>query len=73
MEHLMGLRSRILKLVHADNGGPRPKTVLEGLARTPVEIEGFERIFKAMLDGRELVMRGKKRGARYGLPKKPKQ
>jgi hypothetical protein len=69
----MGLRSRILKLVHPDNGGPRTRNVLEGSARTPVEIEGFERVLKTMLGRRELVMRGKKRGARYGLPKKPKQ
>lgn len=69
----MGLRSRILKLVHPDNGGPRTRAVLEGVPRTPVEIEGFERVFKTMLDRRQLVMRGKKRGARYGLPRKPKQ
>jgi len=29
----MGLRSRILRLVHPDNGGPRKCNVLEALAR----------------------------------------
>lgn len=62
----MGLRSRILKVVHPESGGDRSRNVLSGLARPG---ENFERIFNAMLRRRELVPRGTKRGTRYGLPR----
>ena len=65
----MGLRSRILKLVHPDNGGPRKRSVLEGSARSVFERENFARCLNLMLERRDLIMYGKRKGAKYGLPK----
>lgn len=65
----MGLRQRILRVVAPDNGGDRKRNVLLGLARTPAQRERANKIIDAMLDAGELVMRGERRGAVYGLPK----
>lgn len=65
----MGLRARILKLVHPDGGGPRQRRLLEMMARTALERRRAPAVIDAMLENGELVMYGRKRGARYGLPK----
>jgi hypothetical protein len=62
----MGLRQRILRVVHPEGGGPRTKNVLTGLARGS---EDFKLTFSRMLERREIVIYGDRRGARYGLPK----
>ena len=59
----MGLKARIRAVVRLENGGPRNKNVLRTLARTPLQVEQFERIFDAMLASRELVMYSDKRHA----------
>jgi len=60
--------TRILRAVSPENGGPTYRTVLENLA----EHHGAES-GKACLDqliaAGQLVQYGKKRGARWGLPK----
>lgn len=68
-EALMGLRARILRVVEPESGGPRKRSVLEGLARSPKQRAQFRQIFAAMLERGELVMLGDRRGARYGLPR----
>jgi hypothetical protein len=65
----MGLRARWLKVVRPENGGPRARTVLIGLARTPRDRARAEELLDAMLASGELAMHGSKRGATYGLPK----
>lgn len=64
----MGLRARILTVVQLECGGPRNKNVLKSLARTPAQVEEFERIFDDMLASGELVMYSDKRHAVYGPP-----
>lgn len=64
----MGLRLRILRVVAPENGGPRKRNVLEGLARG-YKIADFDATLKCMLERGELVMYGDRRGARYGLPR----
>ena len=68
----MGLRSRILRLVHPDNGGPRKRNVLEALARGK---EDSRTTFKRLLASGDLVMYGDHRGATYGQPgyRKPRR
>jgi hypothetical protein len=67
----MGLRQRILRVVAPASGGPRKRSVLEGLARTERQRRGFDQVLKGMLEARELVMYGDRKGARYGLPRRP--
>ena len=64
----MGLRQRILRVV--EETGPRPKAVLRGLAMSGAQRINADRIIRRMLDAGALVMLGKKRGARYGVPKR---
>ena len=64
----MGLRLRILQLVHPDGGGPRSRRILEALARTPRERDHAKDIVDALIECGALVMYGDKKGARYGLP-----
>lgn len=68
----MGLRQRILRVVLPESGGDRKRNVLLGLARTPAEKARAGKIIDAMLERGELVMRGAKRGAVYGLPRRRK-
>jgi len=65
----MGLLSRWLQVVRPENGGPRAKTILFGLARTDRQKANAQTILDAALFHGKLVMHGKKRGATYGLPK----
>lgn len=65
----MGLRLRILRLVHPDGGGPRPRRLLELMARTDLERRRAVKVVDAMIEDGELVKYGDRRGARYGLPK----
>ena len=65
----MGLRLRILKLVHPDSGGPRSRRILEALARTPRERDHAKDIVASMIECGALVMYGDRKGAKYGLPK----
>lgn len=64
----MGLRVRILKLVHPESGGPRPRRLLEMMARTALERRRAKAVIDAMIERGELVKYGDRRGARYGLP-----
>ena len=68
----MGLRARILRLVSLEYGGPRKRNVLEALARSDKQRRQFPQIFDQLIDRGELVMVGAKRGARYGLPRRPR-
>lgn len=61
IRHLNSQIDRVLKVVRPENGGPRKRTVLEGLVGEDVVVQMIER--------GQLVMHGKKRGATYGLPK----
>ena len=64
----MGLRLRILKLVHPDGGGPRQRRILEAMARTPRERDHAKDIVDDLIGSGALVQHGKKKGAKYGLP-----
>ena len=66
----MGLRQRILRVVAPESGGDRKRNVLVGLARTDGQRKRAGRIIEAMLERGELVMRGERRGAVYGLPRR---
>ena len=65
----MGLRLRILKLVHPDGGGPRPRRILEAMARTQREKDHAKDIMNDLIGCGALVQHGKKKGAKYGLPR----
>jgi hypothetical protein len=64
----VGLRLRILKLVHPDGGGPRPRRILEAMARTARERDHAKDIVDDLICCGALVQHGKKKGAKYGLP-----
>ncbi len=63
----MGLRARIVAVTRET--GPRSKNVLRGLARDEKQRVQFDAIFRLLLDDKELVMHGDKRGATYGPPR----
>jgi len=65
----MGLRLRILKLVHPESGGPRPRRLLEMMARTPREKDHASAIVDELIRSGALVRYGDKRGAKWGLPR----
>ena len=65
----MGLRLRILKLVHPDGGGPRPRRLLEAMGRTPREKDHAKDIVAQLIASGALVRYGDKKGAKYGLPR----
>ena len=56
----MKLRGRILRMLRPENGGPRKRTVLEGLA---VSASAFKRVIGPMFRKKELVLVGKTKGA----------
>jgi hypothetical protein len=64
----MGLKARILKVTRPENGGPRKKSVLEGLARASCQAPNFGEIFRGLLKNGELVKYGARRDALYGPP-----
>lgn len=68
----MSHRSRILKILspRTENGGPRSRTVLEGLARTEQDRRAAEALIDYMLALGEIVMLGHGKGAIYALPRK---
>ena len=68
----MGLKARILRVVQPENGGPRARTVLSGLARDDKQRAAFPRIFRELIERRELVRYRGRRGATYGPPKRNK-
>jgi len=65
----MGLHLRILRLVHQDGGGPRPKRLLEAMGRTTREKLRAKKVVAQMIAAGELVMYGRRKGAKYGLPR----
>lgn len=65
----MGLRLRILRAVQPEGGGPRKRSILEAMARTPREKDHAKDIVDALIKCGALVMYGDKKGATYGLPK----
>ena len=68
----MGLKARILSVVQPENGGPRARTVLSGLARDDKQRAAFPRIFRELIERRELVRYRGRRGATYGPPERKK-
>jgi hypothetical protein len=64
----VGLRLRILRLVHPDSGGPRPRRILEAVGRTNRERDHAKDIVNDLIGCGALVMYGEKKGAKYGLP-----
>lgn len=64
----MGLRSRILSVVQLESGGPRKRSVLSGLARTPVQVEQFPQVFRRLVADGDLVKYSDRRQALYGPP-----
>lgn len=62
----MGLRARILQIVHPESGGPRPRRLLEGIARAGGKTSKF--IDDLIKEG-ALVQYGKKKGTKWGLPR----
>ena len=68
----MSLRARIARCTR--ESGPVSYNSLQGLAYTATQKTRFPEIFDAMLADGEIVMYGKRRGARYGAPGwKPKR
>lgn len=67
----MSHRSRILRIVNprTENGGPRPRSVLEGLARTERDRRAAAALIDYMVALGDLVLIGHARGAVYGLPR----
>lgn len=65
----MGLLARWLNVVKPQNGGPRPKTVLFGLARTERQKENAQAILDAAIFQGKIVKYGERKDAAYGLPK----
>lgn len=63
------LRKRWLRLVEKENGGPRARSVLLGLARDPESERVAEPLLELMIAEGTFVMHGEKRAATYGLPK----
>jgi len=55
-----------------DGCGPATKIALRGLCRSEKQRQAFPKVMREMLDSGELVIRGVRKGARYGLPKKRK-
>ena len=62
----MGLRAKILRIVHPEGGGPRPRRMLETLC---LAAGNDAKYIDKMIERGELVMYGRRKGARYGLPK----
>lgn len=71
MSPIEHLRRRILRVVAPESGGPRSRNVLQGLARTEPQRSAFGGLLEAMLEAGELAMYGDRKGARYGLPRRP--
>lgn len=65
----MGLRVRILRAVHPDGGGPRPRSLLVAMARTPREKDHATDIVDDLIRSGALVKYGDRKGAKWGLPK----
>ena len=65
----MGLRVRILKIVHPENGGPRPRRLLELMARTAREKDHAKAIVDELIRCGALVKYGDRKGTKWGLPK----
>lgn len=63
----MGLKARLLDLVHHDNGGPRNRRILDAIACREGKDESF---VQALIAQGFLVQHGKKKGAKYGLPER---
>jgi hypothetical protein len=64
----VGLQATLKRVLRPENGGPRKRTVLEGLAKHYGYKADFDEVLKRMIDAGEIVMVGEKRGARYALP-----
>lgn len=61
----MGLRAQILRLVHPDGGGPRPRRILDAIALRAGKTESF---IQELIAQGALVQYGKKKGTKWGLP-----
>ena len=61
----MALRAQLLRLVHPDNGGPRPRRILDAYACRAGKDESF---VQALIAEGALVQYGKKKGTKWGLP-----
>jgi len=59
----MKLRGQILRMLRPENGGPRKRTVLEGLAGSA---SALKRVLVPMLKKGELVQLGATKGQRIG-------
>jgi len=59
----MKLRGQILRMLRPENGGPRKRTVLLGLAGSVKELN---RVLRPMFRKKEVVQVGAKKGARIG-------
>lgn len=57
------LGRRILRILRPENGGPRSKNVLRGIA----DPKRVERTLRRLMDAGQVMMVGDKRGARYAL------
>jgi hypothetical protein len=64
----MGLRARILDVLLWENGGPRKRTVLKGMARTARERDCFKVMLRRMISRGDVVIVGTKKGSRYARP-----
>lgn len=65
----MGLQATLLRVLRPENGGPRKRTVLEGLAKAKGYKADFDEVLERMIDAGEIVVTGEKRGTRYALPR----
>lgn len=69
----MGLQATLKRVLRPENGGPRKRNILVGLARAKGYKADFDTVFKRMPAAGEIVMVGSKRGARYALPVQEKR
>jgi hypothetical protein len=65
----MKLRIKWLRVTLPQNGGPRARSVLLGLARTPAEERIAEPLLELMLAEETFVMYGERKAATYGRPR----
>lgn len=64
----MGLKAKLLKVTQLESGGPRKRSVLEGVARTSRQGHRFAEIFTAMLASGEFKKYSDRKHALYGPP-----
>lgn len=66
----MSHRSRIVRVLSNKDSGKLPRTVLEGLARTPRDKAAASALIDYLIAHGDLVKHGDSRGTTYGLARR---